>query len=69
MQDLSQGIYESMEEHEMTKRSRDQAERDTKRRGDEIIADAKSKAEDVYAGSVLYTDEALKRVQFIMQDF
>lgn len=68
LQDLSQGIYESMEEHEMTKRSRDQAERDTKRRGDEIIADAKSKAEDVYAGSVLYTDEALKRVQLIMQD-
>ncbi len=68
LQELSQGIYESMDEHEMTKRSREQAERDTKKRGDEIIADAKSKAEDVYAGSVLYTDEALKRVQLIMQD-
>lgn len=68
LRDLSQGIYEVMDEHELTKRSRDQAERDTKRRGDEIIADAKSKAEDVYAGSVLYTDEALKRVQYIMQD-
>lgn len=68
LKDLSQGIYESMEEHEMTKRSREQAERDTKKRGEEIIADAKSKAEDVYAGSVLYTDEALKRVQLIMQN-
>lgn len=68
LRDLSQGIYEVMDEHELTKRSRDQAERDTKKRGDEIIADAKSKAEDVYAGSVLYTDEALKRVQLIMQD-
>lgn len=68
LQDLSQGIYESMEEHEMTKRSREQAERETRRRGEEIIADAKGKAEDVYAGSVLYTDEALKRVQLIMQD-
>lgn len=68
LRDLSQGIYEVMDEHELTKRSRDQAERDTKKRGDEIIADAKNKAEDVYAGSVLYTDEALKRVQLIMQD-
>ena len=54
LRDLSQGIYEVMDEHELTKRSRDQAERDTKKRGDEIIADAKSKAEDVYAGSVLW---------------
>ena len=68
LQDLSQGIYEVMDEHEMTKRSREQAERETRKRGEEIIADAKGKAEDVYAGSVLYTDEALKRVQLIMQD-
>lgn len=68
LRDLSQGIYEVMDEHELTKRSRDQAERDTKKRGEEIIADANRKAEDVYAGSVLYTDEALKRVQLIMQD-
>lgn len=68
LQELSQGIYEVMEEHELTKRSREQAERETRKRGEEIIADAKGKAEDVYAGSVLYTDEALKRVQFIMQD-
>jgi len=68
LRDLSQGIYEVMDEHELTKRSREQAERETRKRGEEIIADAKGKAEDVYAGSVLYTDEALKRVQFIMQD-
>lgn len=68
LKELSEGIYEAMDEHEMTKRSREQAERETKRRGEELIAEAKSKAEDVYAGSVLYTDEALKRVQVIMQN-
>lgn len=68
LRDLSQAIYEVMDEHELTKRSREQAERETRKRGEEIIADAKGKAEDVYAGSVLYTDEALKRVQLIMQD-
>lgn len=68
LRDLSQGIYEVMDEHELTKRSRDQAEREAKKRGNEIIFDANKKAEDVYAASVLYTDEALKRVQLIMQD-
>ena len=68
LRELSQGIYDAMDEYELTKRSREQSERETKKRGEEIIADAKGKAEDVYAGSVLYTDDALKRVQLIMQD-
>ena len=68
LQELSQAVYEVMDEYELTKQSRDQAERDMKKRGDALIADANRKAEDVYAGSVLYTNEALKRVQMIMQD-
>ena len=35
---------------------------------DGIVEDANRMAEDVYAGSVMYTDEALHRVQDIMQD-
>ena len=68
LNDLNQGVYEVMDEHEFTKRGRDQAEREVKRRGDEIIRDATRQAEDVYAASVLYTDEALKRMQHIMQE-
>lgn len=68
LNDLNLGVYEVMDEHEFTKRGREQAEREAKRRGEEIIRDATGQAEDVYAASVLYTDEALKRVQFIMQD-
>ena len=68
LQDLNQGIYEVMDEHEFTKSSREQAERDLKKRSEEIVLDANKKAEDVYAASVLYADEALKRVQYIMQD-
>ena len=68
LNDLNQGVYEVMDEHEFTKRGREQAERETKRRGEEIIRDATRQAEDVYAASVLYTDEALKRVQYIMQE-
>lgn len=67
LNDLNQGIYEVMDEYEYTKSSRDQAERDMKKRGDEIIRKATGQAEDVYAASVLYTDDALMRVQHIMQ--
>lgn len=68
LQQLNVCIYELMEEHEMTKQSRDAAERECRRKRDEIVMDANRTAEDVYAGSVMYTDEALRRVQDIMQD-
>lgn len=61
-------IYEIMEEYELTQQSRDKAEREARKRGDDIIWDASRKAEDVYAASVLYTDEALRRAQDIMQE-
>ena len=56
-----------MDEYELTKQGRDAAERETRKKAEEIIQDATHKAEDVYAASVLYTDEALHRVQEIMQ--
>ncbi len=65
--ELNQCIYEIMDEHELTKKGRDAAERHARKQGEEIIADASKKAEDVYAASVLYTDEALRLVQDIMQ--
>ena len=68
LQDLNQGIYEVMDEHEFTKSSREQAERDLNKRSEKIDIHTNKKAEDVYAASVLYADEALKRVQYIMQD-
>lgn len=68
LNELNQAMYEVLDEHECTKRSRDQAEREVKKRGEELVKDANRKAEDVYAASVLYTDEALKRVQEIMQE-
>ena len=65
---LNQCIYEIMDEHELTRKGRDEAERHARKKGEEIITDASKKAEDVYAASVLYTDEALRLVQDIMQD-
>lgn len=64
---LKKSLYDLMEEYELTSQSRDRAERELRRKSNAIVEDASSKAEDVYAGSVIYTDEALRRVQNIMQ--
>ena len=65
---LNTCIYEMMEEYEVTQQSRDKAEREAKKRGDKIVWNATRNAEDVYAASVLYTDEALSRAQDIIKD-
>ena len=65
---LNASIYEIMEEYELTKQSRDRAEREHKKQGDKIIWDASRKAEDIYAASVMYTDEALNHIQAIMDE-
>ncbi|MGN0351571.1 MAG: hypothetical protein ACI4ES_07955 [Roseburia sp.] len=68
LQQLNVSVYEIMDEYEMTQQSRDKAERAARKQGEEIVWDASKKAEDVYAASVLYTDEALADVQDIMQE-
>lgn len=65
---LNACIYEMMDEYEVTQQSRDKAEREAKKKGDEMIFRASRNAEDVYAAAVLYTDDALQRVQHIMQN-
>ena len=64
---LNASIYEIMEEYELTKQSRDKAEREHRKQGDKIIWDASRKAEDIYAASVMYMYEALNGIQEIMR--
>ncbi len=68
LSELNKCVYGIMDEYEMTQRSRDRAEREFKKRGDDIIWDASRKAEDIYAASVMYTDEALSHVQEIIKE-
>ena len=65
---LNDCIYEIMDEYELTKQSRDRAERDFQKHGDQIVWDASRKAEDIYAASVMYTDEVLDKIQDIMKE-
>ena len=68
LMELNTCIANIMDEYELTKQSRDKAERDFQRQSDKIIEDANKKAEDIYAASVMYTDEALRRVNGIVDE-
>ena len=61
-------MSEVMDEYELTQQGREQAQRENRKIGEEIINDARAKAEDVYAASVMYTDEALRRILDIMDE-
>ena len=63
---LNQGIYDMLDQYEQTRQSRSSAERAFKKKGDEIIEDANHQAEDVYAASVLYTTDALGKIQSLI---
>lgn len=63
---LNASVYEIMDEYELTQQSREKALRENKREGDKIIWSANRQAEDIYAASVLYTDEALNHLNGII---
>ena len=66
--ELNKCIYAMQDEYELTEQSRNHAEREFRKKGDKRVWDASRKAEDVYAASVIYTDEALSRVRDIIND-
>lgn len=65
---LNTVIYEMMDEYEATEHSRHQAEIEAKKRAERIIKDADRQAEDIYAASVIYTDDALEKLQEIIDE-
>ena len=65
---LNASIYEIMDEYELTQQSRDRAIREKKKEGDRIIWDASRQAEDIYAASVMYTEEALNHLNVMVDE-
>ena len=68
LEQLKSCMNEMMEEYEITSNSRERGEREARRRRYDIIWDANHKAEDIYAASVLYSNEALGHIQTIIQN-
>lgn len=68
LKELNECMYDMMEEHELSQRKKDKANREMQKQGDDIIFSASRKAEDIYAASIMYTDNALRSIQDIMGD-
>lgn len=63
LKELNECMYDMMEEHELTAKSRDRANREMQKQGDDIVFEATRKAEDIYAASIMYTDRAMDNLQ------
>ena len=67
LKELNECMYDMMDEHELTMQSREKALRHQQKDMDEMAFEARKKAEDIYAASVIYSDQALSRIQEIMK--
>lgn len=65
---LNLTVSEMMDVYEATKQSRDRAEREAAKSRESIVRNANTQAEDIYAASVIYTDDALGRIQDIIEE-
>ncbi len=68
LKELNSCMYDMMDEHELSQTKKDRANREMQKQGDEIIFEATRNAEDIYAASIMYTDNALNEVQQIMEE-
>jgi len=64
---LNETVYEMMEAYQVTTDAKEQALRENKKQGAKLIREAESQSEDIYAASVIYTDEALERLLEIFE--
>ncbi len=65
---LSEAVRDVLEEYEATAESRHRGEREAERHRMEIVRNANRQVEDIYAASVIYTDDALGRIQDIIEE-
>ena len=68
LEQLNMAVYEVMDHYEVTSQKHELSERRSQKRGEEIIGKANRHADDIYAASIIYTDDALSRIQYIMED-
>ena len=61
LEQLNLAIYELMDQYEATVRSRELAQRKSEKEGKELVERISQQTEDIYAASLIYTDDALIR--------
>lgn len=62
LKDLTVCVQDMMDEHEISDLGRARADREQKKRQDAAAKDAKGDIEDIYAASMIYTEQSLERV-------
>ena len=65
---LSQAVQEVMDAYEVTQQSRNRKELEAENQRMEILRDANHQAQDIYAASVIYSEDALGRIQDIIDE-
>lgn len=65
--ELSEAIYEVMDQYEATARSREKARLELDRQAAETVARAKLDSDDVHAATLLYTDTMLSDVRQVLE--
>lgn len=68
LKSISDCMLDMMEEYDISKDRRDKIDRETKIKSEKIKDEAKRDAEDIYAASIMYTDEALRSIIKVIDD-
>lgn len=67
LDELSRSFYDMLDEFELSKQKKKEAEYQMKKRYDTTVENAYDKAEDVYSASMMYTDEAITRLVRLLE--
>lgn len=68
LEEMNLAIYEMMDNYEATRQAREMAQRRSEKKGEELLARVSRQTEDVYAASLLYTDDALGKINRMMTE-
>lgn len=68
LEEMNVALYEMMDQYEATSQARELAQRRSEKKGQEMIERVSKQAEDVYAASLIYTDDALNKIYHLMED-
>lgn len=68
LNDISKSMFDMMDEYAISQVGKEKTKRDLREQGEAIVDHASQKADDVYAASVLYMDEAITRLVHILDN-
>lgn len=66
LEKLDRSVYDLLERYDESQTNAEEGRRRGRREGDKLISQAESRAEDVYAASIIYTDDMIGSIRDIM---